>query len=232
MLDLTFYWLPFVVIAVVNFFISWMYYSPAAPWFRAWQVGVGMDPNKRQMTEADRKAMPRLMGGAAVASLLFSYGLQVAVHSIKAADFGTGVLVGIVIWLAFVVTHSLNTQFEGRKPVVLLINNVLYLVTYAVGAGVVAIDPMFDFSVFRIRRFSGALLGSIGMNFSFWPFMIYLPLYFQNGLGYASVATGLSLLAYTLPTLVLPPLAERLIRKARALRARARRAMSSFSTIA
>nr|WP_319565663.1 MFS transporter [uncultured Rhodoferax sp.] len=71
-------------------------------------------------------------------------------------------------------------------------------------------DPMFDFSVFRIRRFSGALLGSIGMNFSFWPFMIYLPLYFQNGLGYASVATGLSLLAYTLPTLVLPPLAERL----------------------
>ena len=77
-------------------------------------------------------------------------------------------------------------------------------------------DPMFDFSVFRIRRFSGALLGSIGMNFSFWPFMIYLPLYFQNGLGYASVATGLSLLAYTLPTLVLPPLAERLTLRYRA----------------
>lgn len=77
-------------------------------------------------------------------------------------------------------------------------------------------DPMFDFTVFRIRRFSGALLGSIGMNFSFWPFMIYLPLYFQNGLGYASVATGLSLLAYTLPTLVLPPLAERLTLRYRA----------------
>jgi UDP-N-acetylmuramyl pentapeptide phosphotransferase/UDP-N-acetylglucosamine-1-phosphate transferase len=139
MIDFSFSWLPFIVIGLVNFFLSWLYYSPAAPWFRAWQIGVGMDPNKRQMSEADKKAMPRLMGGAAIASLLFSYGLQVAVHSIKASEFGTGVLVGVVIWLAFVVTHSLNTQFEGRTPVVLLINNCLYLVTYALGAGVVAV---------------------------------------------------------------------------------------------
>ena len=70
--------------------------------------------------------------------------------------------------------------------------------------------PMFDFSVFRIRNFSGAIFGSIGMNFSFWPFMIYLPIYFQSGLGYDTVTAGLSLLAYTLPTLVIPPLGERL----------------------
>ena len=44
-----------------------------------------------------------------------------------------------MVWLAFVVTHSLNTQFEGRKPVVLVINNVLYLVTYVVFGGIVAI---------------------------------------------------------------------------------------------
>ncbi|WDU61322.1 MFS transporter [Pseudomonas poae] len=70
--------------------------------------------------------------------------------------------------------------------------------------------PMFDFSVFRIPRFNGALMGSIGMNFSFWPFMIYLPLYFQAGLGYDTLTTGGALLAYTLPTLLVPPLAERL----------------------
>jgi hypothetical protein len=40
--------------------------------------------------------------------------------------------------------------------------------------------------------------------------MIYLPIYFQAGLGYDNVTAGLSLLAYTLPTLVVPPLAERL----------------------
>jgi EmrB/QacA subfamily drug resistance transporter len=71
--------------------------------------------------------------------------------------------------------------------------------------------PMFDFTVFRIRNFSGALVGSMAMNFSFWPFMIYLPIYFQAGLGYSSVGAGLSLLAYTLPTLVVPPVAERLV---------------------
>jgi EmrB/QacA subfamily drug resistance transporter len=77
-------------------------------------------------------------------------------------------------------------------------------------------QPMIDFSVFRIRDFSGALLGSIGMNFSFWPFMIYLPTYFQSGLGYDVVTAGLSLLAYTLPTLIVPPLAEHLTLRYRA----------------
>jgi EmrB/QacA subfamily drug resistance transporter len=70
--------------------------------------------------------------------------------------------------------------------------------------------PMFDFSVFRIRTFSGAVVGSAAMNISFWPFMIYLPIWFQAGLGYDSVTAGLALLAYTLPTLMVPPLAERL----------------------
>lgn len=92
-----------------------------------------------------------------------------------------------------------------------------------IGAGVVVIslavfiaverrvpDPMFDFSIFGNRRFSGALLGSMGMNFSFWPLMVYLPLFFQHGLGYSSIATGLSVLAYTLPSLLLPPYGERL----------------------
>lgn len=70
--------------------------------------------------------------------------------------------------------------------------------------------PMVDFQVFRVRRFSGALLGSMGQNFSFWPFIIYLPIYFHIGLGYDAIHTGLALLAYTLPTLFVPPVAERL----------------------
>jgi EmrB/QacA subfamily drug resistance transporter len=78
--------------------------------------------------------------------------------------------------------------------------------------------PMFDFSVLRIRSFSGALFGSMGMNFSFWPFMIYLPIYFHGALGYGNLSAGLSLLAYTLPTLVVPPLAERLVLRIEARR--------------
>lgn len=70
--------------------------------------------------------------------------------------------------------------------------------------------PMFDFSVFRIRQFSGAIMGAIGMNFSYWPFIIYLPIYYSGVLGYDSTTTGLLLLVYTLPFMVMPPIAERI----------------------
>ncbi|WP_421915819.1 MFS transporter [Mesorhizobium sp.] len=70
--------------------------------------------------------------------------------------------------------------------------------------------PMFDFSVFRIRQFSGAIMGGIGMNFSYWPFIIYLPIYFSGVLGYDSTMTGLLLLAYTLPFMLMPAIAERI----------------------
>ena len=139
MLDFSVSVLPFLVVAVANFFLSWVYYSPVAPWFKTWWLAAGFDPDKKEMTEEEKKAMPRLMGGAVVATLLLSYGLQVIIHSLKASDFVTGAGIGLALWLAFAVTHSLNTQFEGRKPVVLVINNVLYLVTYAGFGGLLAV---------------------------------------------------------------------------------------------
>ncbi len=129
---------PFFAVAAANFILSWLYYSPPMPWFKAWQIGVGVDPNKTEMTEEDKKSMPRLMGGSVAASFLLSYGLQVIIHSIG-GNFMTGLLTGAVAWFTFALTHSLNTQFEGRKPVVLIINNVLYLVTYCLFGGVIAL---------------------------------------------------------------------------------------------
>lgn len=79
-------------------------------------------------------------------------------------------------------------------------------------------EPMFDFSIFRIRNFTGAIMGCIGMNFSYWPFMIYLPIYFSAGLGYDSTTTGLALLAYTVPFLVMPPVAQYLLTRHEARR--------------
>lgn len=108
---------------------------------------------------------------------------------------------------------------QGATPVVSSLGTgVIVLASAASFAAFIVIErrsaqPMMDFSVFRIRRFSGALLGSVGMNCSYWPFMIYLPIFFQGALGYGSVATGAALLAYTLPTLLLPPLGERLARR-------------------
>ena len=114
-----------------------------------------------------------------------------------------------VLGLSWFITQGAGTGFSSGSAIASLVVAIVSVIVFA-AVQRRHVDPMFDFSVLRIRRFSGALLGSAGMNFSFWPFMIYLPLYFQNGLGYASVGTGLALLAYTLPTLVIPPLGERL----------------------
>ncbi|POA31891.1 MULTISPECIES: MFS transporter [unclassified Pseudomonas] len=114
-----------------------------------------------------------------------------------------------VLGLSWFITQGAGVGFSSGSAIASLVVAMVSFIVFVV-AQRRNVDPMFDFSVFRIRRFSGALLGAAAMNFSFWPFMIYLPLYFQNGLGYASVGTGLALLAYTLPTLVVPPLSERL----------------------
>jgi hypothetical protein len=127
------YPIPFLAIAVANFMGSWLYYSPAMPWFIRWSEATGMD------SDMDKSAMTGLMAGAALSSLLFSYVLQVVVHSIEATDFATGALVGLLLWAGFALTHSLNTRFEGRKTVVLVINNGLYLLSYVAFGGIAAI---------------------------------------------------------------------------------------------
>lgn len=95
MIDFKISILPFIA----NFFLSWLYYSPLVPWFKTWQIGIGMDPNITELTEDVKNSMPRLMGGAVIASLLLSYGLQIIVHSVNATDFLSGALVGLVLWL-------------------------------------------------------------------------------------------------------------------------------------
>ncbi len=139
MIDWSISWVPFLAVAVGNFLLSWLYYSPMSPFFKAWSRGLGMDPNNRTMSEDQKKSMPRLMGGAALATLLFAYGLMVIVHSLNLTTFSDGMMAGLVLWFGFAVTHSLNTQFEGRKPVILFINDFWYLLTYLGFGGLLAV---------------------------------------------------------------------------------------------
>ncbi|MDN7177168.1 MFS transporter [Caballeronia sp. SEWSISQ10-4 2] len=114
-----------------------------------------------------------------------------------------------VFGLTYFITQGSELGFTSHVAIFTIVAT---LVSFVVFLFVEQVNPhpMFDFSVFRIRKFSGAIMGSIGMNFSFWPFIIFLPIFYQSALHYDIVTTGLSLLAYTLPTLVIPPLAERL----------------------
>lgn len=114
-----------------------------------------------------------------------------------------------VFGLVFYITQGPDLGFASPAALAILALTVASFLAFLL-AEKRSPRPMFDFSVFRIRAFSGAVIGSAAMNISFWPLMIYLPIWFQAGLGYDSVAAGSALLAYTLPTLVVPPLAERL----------------------
>ena len=137
MLDLTVSPVPLVSLSVGNFFLSWIWYSPllfAKPWMKA--LGIAPD---HMMNEEEKKKMPLLFASGIVASFLVVYVMMVAEHSMHAADFVTGAEIGGLLWAGFALTHSLNTLWEGRKPVVLVINNGLFLLTYAVYGGILAV---------------------------------------------------------------------------------------------
>lgn len=137
------------------------------------------------------------------------------VHESRDPNAGSLDIAGIltlslsVFCLAFYITQGPALGFAGPAALAVLGLAIASLVAFFI-AEKASPRPMFDFSVFRIPAFSGAIIGSAAMNLSYWPFMIYLPIWFQAGLGYDSVSAGLGLLAYTLPTLAMPPLGERL----------------------
>nr|WP_295379940.1 MFS transporter [Pseudoxanthomonas sp.] len=114
-----------------------------------------------------------------------------------------------VLGFAFYLTQGDAMGFTGPLSLGVLAATVACLAIFIVVERRVN-HPMFDFSVLRNRAFSGALLGSMGMNFSFWPLMVYLPIYFHGVLGLGELQSGIALLAYTLPALVFPPVGERL----------------------
>ncbi|MBD9513256.1 MFS transporter [Pseudomonas sp. PDM22] len=114
-----------------------------------------------------------------------------------------------VLGTVFYITQGADMGYASPAALAILLLSLASLAAFVLIERRVA-HPMFDFSVLRIRAFSGAMFASAGMNVSFWPLMIYLPVYYHGVLGYDDVKAGWSLLAYTLPTLVVPPIAERL----------------------
>ncbi|HEX8020031.1 MFS transporter [Mucilaginibacter sp.] len=128
-------------------------------------------------------------------------------NSPKLDIWGILFLASSIFGLTYFIIQSPDTGFNNIKMILILLLSVTCFIIF-LWIEKKSSYPMFDFSVFRINNFSGAIMGSIGMNFSFWPFIIYLPILFQTGFGYSVIFTGICLLAYTLPSLVVPPLAE------------------------
>jgi EmrB/QacA subfamily drug resistance transporter len=122
---------------------------------------------------------------------------------------GMATLSGSLLTLVFCITHMGADGFRSPASLSFLGLAVTGFAVFILIERRTA-HPMFPMSLFGIRPFSGALLGAIGMNFSFWPLIIYLPIYLERVLGYEVIGAAAVLLGYTLPTLILPPAAERL----------------------
>lgn len=148
---------------------------------------------------------------AAIALFLSQIGVQESLDpQAKSLDIAGIVTLSIAVFcLVLFVTQGPVLGFASAAALGIIGLSILSFIGFII-AERTRRRPMIELSVFRIRNFSSALLGSMGQNFSFWPFIVYLPIYFQVGLGYDTMQMGFALLAYTLPTLFIPPLAERL----------------------
>lgn len=137
MFDFSISILPLIVLSLVNFLLSWIWYSPllfAKPWMKA--LGIN---EKHEMSEQDKKQMPFLFILGLVSSILFVYVLMILIRTLKITTIQSGMLLGFIVWIGFVITHSLNTLWEGRKVKVIIINNGLFMLTYTIFGGLLAI---------------------------------------------------------------------------------------------
>ncbi|SHE92032.1 drug resistance transporter, EmrB/QacA subfamily [Marinomonas polaris DSM 16579] len=128
-------------------------------------------------------------------------------------DYGGMItLSSTVFGLVFMITQGQSIGYQSLEGILIIGASALAFVLFLIIESKVA-RPMFDLKAFRIRNFSGALFGAAGMNFSFWPFVVYFPIYLQSVLGYDGITAGLTVLALTLPTIVVPPYAEKILIK-------------------
>jgi len=137
MLNLSVHWGHVAALAVVNFFFSWLWYSPVL-FAKPWSQALKLNPDPKKMTKQQKAMMPYLFASGIVSSFMLVWGLAVLVASFQAMGFVAGAKVGFLAWFAFTLTGSLGTLWEGRPNIVLAINNGLYALTYIVFAGVLA----------------------------------------------------------------------------------------------
>jgi EmrB/QacA subfamily drug resistance transporter len=73
--------------------------------------------------------------------------------------------------------------------------------------------PIVEFPLFRNGPYFGATAAAFGLVGCYWSVLFYQPQYLQEILGNSVIASGLLVLPITLPTIVISPLAGRLIQR-------------------
>ena len=135
MLNLQITWGPFLAVALLNFVLGWLWYSPllfAGPWAKALKIKMG------KMDKKAKQKMPYLFAGAIFSSLAISFTLQILTQSLNMTSFGSGVIVGLLTWLGFSVPTTLGSLWEGKPTIVVIINLGNSIVAYSLMGGILA----------------------------------------------------------------------------------------------
>jgi EmrB/QacA subfamily drug resistance transporter len=70
--------------------------------------------------------------------------------------------------------------------------------------------PMVDFSLFRRRTFTGAILAMIGYGASAQVMVFFLPLFLQNAYGFAPIYAGIAMIPFAVPMVLAPRITAKL----------------------
>jgi len=123
---------------------------------------------------------------------------------------GVITLVGSIFLLSWALV-----QFDTLPPAAfagMILGSVLLLVLFVLIERRVA-SPVIKLSVFRMRRFDGAVLANLIANFVFGGVVFFMALYLQVVEGFDPLKAGLLLLPATIPILIVNPLGNWLGRR-------------------
>jgi EmrB/QacA subfamily drug resistance transporter len=121
---------------------------------------------------------------------------------------GVGLIITALTALTLALVQGATWGWGSTAIVALLAAAVVLFAVFVVVERRTA-NPIFSFDFFRRRNFAGATIVIFVLDFSFGALLFFLPLYFQEILGYSPVEAGVLLLPLTATMVVGSPLGGR-----------------------
>jgi EmrB/QacA subfamily drug resistance transporter len=126
---------------------------------------------------------------------------------------GVALLATALTALALGLIQGATWGWGSTAIVILLVAAMVLLVTFVVVERRTS-QPIISFDFFRRRNFAGATIVIFAIDFSFGALLFFLPLYFQEVLGYSPVEAGVQLLPLTGLMVIGSPLGGRVAARA------------------
>ncbi|MEU6283406.1 MFS transporter [Streptomyces sp. NPDC047028] len=126
---------------------------------------------------------------------------------------GTLTFTGALFLLTFALVEAPQTGWlSGGVVPAMIVGSVVLLAAFAVVERRRR-DPMFDLTLFRNRSFVAVCLMPVVLAFGFVSLLVLLPSWFVTAGGYSTTRVGVTMMALTLPVLLLPAVAGHLAQR-------------------